>query len=76
MNTGVLVIGIVVALVVAVIAGIYIYGTVYDWFKPTAGDFWQNLVTFGVALILAIIVGKIVFVVVYLISMLLAALTD
>lgn len=53
--------GVAVGIVTVVIVGQLIFGAVFDLLRPDTSDFWQNLVTLAVAVILTLLAGGLAF---------------
>lgn len=56
--------GLAVGIVTVLAVGQLVFGAVFDILHPNTSDFWQNLVTLAVAVILTLIVGGLAFAVV------------
>jgi ABC-type nitrate/sulfonate/bicarbonate transport system permease component len=53
--------GLAIGIVAAVFAGQWIFDAVFRILHPNTSDFWQNLVTLAIAVILTLIVGAVAF---------------
>jgi ABC-type nitrate/sulfonate/bicarbonate transport system permease component len=53
--------GLAIGIVAAVLAGQWIFDAVFRTLHPDTSDFWQNLVTLAIAVILTLIVGAVAF---------------
>ncbi len=56
-TTAIVLSGLTVGIITVVIVGHLIFGAVFNILHPNTSDFWQNLVTLAVAVILTVIVG-------------------
>lgn len=60
-TTAIVLSGLAVGIITVVIVGQLIFGAVFNILHPNTRDFWQNLVTLAVAVILTLIVGGVAF---------------
>ncbi len=63
-TTAIMIAGLAIGIVAAVFAGQWIFDSVFKVLHPDTSNFWQNMVTLAVAVILTLIVGPVAFVIV------------